>query len=420
MERSKKIWEPLGSSSDLINNNNGFSSTETFGSILTQNNKTFTDNTIKIINDDLKGSPVAARTYGESAAFRPWNQWVASRPTSPPSKPQEGGSPNRTPPTDPTQTPPEEPPLDEELLKKLENPTESLILAPGGLRYPLKMDKKQDIIKFQACQIKPRNIPQDSFKDAQSGFMFKFPEPTVEPATGPDGVKEGPVVLSVQSPISDQNSVEWGGDSIGAIQSAAFAKSYNIATADTPQQVGNEIKSIFTELYGTAREFKDRIQKLAAAEAAGINNILARTDNVVLNPNLELLFNSPQLRPFTFTFKLSAREELEATQIKKIIKYFKYHMAVRREEKNLFLKAPHVFQIKYEYYDEKTNQLTSHPGLNLIKNCALTNFSVDYTPLGSYATYRDGTMVAYTLNMQFQELTPIYDSDYTKDSLIGY
>jgi hypothetical protein len=80
----------------------------------------------------------------------------------------------------------------------------------------------------------------------------------------------------------------------------------------------------------------------------------------------------------------------------------------------LFLRAPHVFTIRY-----LKGETENHPGINQItpqdkdvKACALTNCSVDYTPLGSYMTYEDGTMVAYTLSLQFQELTPIYDTDY--------
>jgi hypothetical protein len=36
-----------------------------------------------------------------------------------------------------------------------------------------------------------------------------------------------------------------------------------------------------------------------------------------LNPNMELLFQGPQLRPFNFTFRLSPRDqkEAEASQI---------------------------------------------------------------------------------------------------------
>lgn len=95
-------------------------------------------------------------------------------------------------------------------------------------------------------------------------------------------------------------------------------------------------------------------------------------------------------------------------------------MAVRKEQ-GLFLKAPHVFTIQY-----MKGEVPQHPGINLIsptddtKACALTNCSVDYTPLGTYSTYEDGTMTAYTLSLQFQELTPIYDSDYTDAQSIGY
>ena len=118
------------------------------------------------------------------------------------------------------------------------------------------------------------------------------------------------------------------------------------------------------------------IQKFLAGQAAGLNNVLARTDNVVLNPNLELLFQGPQLRPFSFQFKMSARSQEEAKEIKSIIKYFKYHMAVRKEQ-GLFLRAPHVFTIQYMKGDSE-----NHPGINLIspsdteKACALTNCSV--------------------------------------------
>jgi hypothetical protein len=37
--------------------------------------------------------------------------------------------------------------------------------------------------------------------------------------------------------------------------------------------------------------------------------LLSRTEGAILNPNLELLFEAPTLRPFTFTFKLASRSE---------------------------------------------------------------------------------------------------------------
>jgi len=34
-------------------------------------------------------------------------------------------------------------------------------------------------------------------------------------------------------------------------------------------------------------------------------------------------------------------------------------------------------------------------------------------------TYEDGTMVAYTISLSFQELTPIYDTDYDDEFKYG-
>jgi hypothetical protein len=144
-------------------------------------------------------------------------------------------------------------------------------------------------------------------------------------------------------------------------------------------------------------------------------------DGQVLNPNLELLFQGPQLRPFNFTFKMSARNRPEAIIIKKIIKYFKQNMSSSVGDNGLFLKAPNIFKIEYQ-----KGRTTKHRSINLIKECALTNCSVDYTPLGSYMTYSDdeATMIAYTMTLSFQELTPVYDRDYLtgegKDHPIGY
>lgn len=280
------------------------------------------------------------------------------------------------------------------------------VMAPReGLRYPetLSSNSRQDRIMFTAMKLSNLNIetsPENQFK---LDFNFQRGQST------PANKDEGPVVIAIQAPISDQNSVEWGGDNVNPISAAAFGLSMNLINSKSYSDVSNIVQGFIESLVKTSEASSPRIKNYLAGQAANINNVLARTDNVVLNPNMELLFNGPQLRPFTFTFKMSARSKNEAKIIKQIINYFKYHMAVRRENNNLFLKAPHVFKIQYLFGGESNE----HPGINKIpKECALTNFSVDYTPLGSYATYTDGTMVAYTLNMQFQELSPIYDIDY--------
>ena len=89
-------------------------------------------------------------------------------------------------------------------------------------------------------------------------------------------------------------------------------------------------------------------------------------------------------------------------------------MAVRRSPNKLFLKTPNVFKLKYCYMNRD-----NHPFLNKIKTCALSSFTVDYTPDGSYSTYDDGSMTSYNVGMTFNELNPIYEDDYGIESEDG-
>jgi hypothetical protein len=222
------------------------------------------------------------------------------------------------------------------------------------------------------------------------------------------------VILPIQSGISDQNSVNWGAGEINELQRQLVNAS--IRAQRSSDNLGNVA---LEELKNVTDLFKDVVGSgLAniyfAEQAVGVQNLLSRITGSVLNPNLELLFQGPQLRPFNFTFKLSPRSLEEAKTVKSIINYFKKNMAVRKDATGIFLKSPYAFKIEYQHKGGE------HPGINKIKQCALTNCSVDYTPLGTYMTYPEGTMVSYTMSLQFQELTPIYDTDYKDPSQIEY
>lgn len=286
-----------------------------------------------------------------------------------------------------------------------------LEIARPYIQYPEKMTLSQPNIKFQALKYRRSGengqIDRENNATITNPLEFKFGNAQFSPA-------DGPVYISIQSSISDQNSVDWGPDSVNAIDSAVYKASYDLMQSNSSDQLSSKLQGYMGDAQTQLRKYSDRTRRYLAGQAASINNVLARTDGVILNPNLELLFQGPQLRPFSFQLKLSARNINEAAIVKKIIKYFKYHMA-SRQEKGLFLRSPNVFGIEY-----LSTLKSSHSGLNRIKECALTNFSVDYTPLGSYMSYYDDTMVAYTLNLQFQELTPIYDTNYTEADTIGF
>ena len=141
--------------------------------------------------------------------------------------------------------------------------------------------------------------------------------------------------------------------------------------------------------------------------------ILARGLGVVPNSNLELLFQGPTLREFSFGWRLSPRSEREARIVKKIIRVFKQGMAARKLNSGAaagvsaaLLGTPNVFKLEYKSGNSPIS------ALNKFKLCALTNFSVNYAPDGQWAAYEDSQPVSLTIGMSFTEIEPIFESDY--------
>lgn len=277
--------------------------------------------------------------------------------------------------------------------------------SPGGaLVYPNDLaSTDQDRIKFQALTYSPKALPDNTSKS------FEAIKPKYSDAPG-----QGAVFLPVQASISDQNAVGWEPDTLNPIELKAVQLSLTMMQNENMEQLQQEVAKTFTNAMNTLKKEQQAVRTYLAGQAIGVNNLLSRLNGQVLNPNLELLFNGPQLRPFSFTFKLSPRNAAEAKTVKQIINYFKKNMAPIVGDAGLFIKAPNIFKIEYQHKGGK------HPGINQIKECALTNCSVDYTPLGTYMTYPEGTMVSYTMSLQFQELEPVYSRDYNDGHAIGY
>jgi len=271
---------------------------------------------------------------------------------------------------------------------------------PQRLTYPSDISNTQDRIKFTAVEYLPTGTFERFGLGTNDPGLTRKNRTTVRDGTS--------VFLAIQSSITDNNSVDWQGAGLNEIERRLANESLRAMTAGS-EDVTKVATDFAKHVAKEVAKYAPEIRVALAGEALGIQNILGRFGQV-LNPNLELLFTGPQLRPFNFTFKLSPRSKEEATEVKDIINYFKKNMAPIRKDPNIFLKAPKTFFIEYQL-----GVGNPHPGLNKIKECALTNCSVDYTPLGTYMTYPDGTMVSYTLSLQFQELEPIYSNDYAAE-----
>jgi len=266
-------------------------------------------------------------------------------------------------------------------------------------RYPLNKDRK----RFDYLQVTAKKYAPNSFSGVEG--MTQDAEDRNMPSVGS-------VYLPMQPGLAESSSVNWGGETLNAIEAAAA----NIA-GSTIKGAGESAGAMLSGLVGGSKDALktifdkagggvtgDDVAAYFAGQAVG-KNVFTRTTGKIMNPNLELLFSGPALRTFNYNYQFTPREKREAREIRSIIKFFKKQMAPKRKGK-LFLESPNVFKLKYIFKGGG-----QHPFLNKIKLCALQSFNVQYTPDGSYMTYDDGSMTSYTCSMTFQELNPIFEDE---------
>ena len=240
------------------------------------------------------------------------------------------------------------------------------------------------------------------------------------------------VYLPIPQSISDTTQITWGADSLDPL--SAFGLSFG---AEGVQDPGAAIRKFFTlgaDKIGAAlndETTKNAVIAGLAGQAFGVlggnvsaTGLISRATGSIFNPNMELLFQGVNLRSFSFTFNMVARSRREGEEIKKIIRTFKKASVPKNNSNDgaksgVFIGAPDIFQLAYM----KGN--SPHPFLNKFIPAALVNMNVNYTGSNTYATYYDGTPVHITMQLDFQELNPIYFEDYealekANDTSVGY
>ena len=235
----------------------------------------------------------------------------------------------------------------------------------------------------------------------------------------------GSVTLPIQGGISDTNTVQYNDDGLSPIQAAGAGLVLNPNEAfQSASQLFQGGAEAFQNMLGSP-EVQNIINtlKVSLAGAAVGANLTTRTTGAILNPNLELLLNKPLLREFQFQFRMSARDRKEAAQIRKIIRFFKMGMTVKKSNTSLFIVSPNQFNIEYLVGDGRFRD-KDHPSIGKIKECALTSINTNYTPDNTYMTFDDEarTMTSYEITMRFKELTPLTESDYleAREDSIGF
>lgn len=316
------------------------------------------------------------------------------------------------------------------------------------LRYPRSdIDKKTDYLQIDVIEytaIRDTNTAKEINVETtgDDGQLTTTIEEATSISARAGGIRrnsnkkkpKATILLPIPSSISDSNSVSYQSSNLNSIAGAAVGGVMDIMEGgaalgrmnfgDAIGNLGQRALSAFNNAAaaaGGAEEIRKFVTRGLASKAVGIaginitpSQILARSEGQILNPNMELLFNGPSLRTFRFQFKFVPRGQEEAREVESIIRTFKYHMAPKVDGQT-FLKTPDIFELRYRQGGQP------HSFLHKFKQCFLSNVNVNYTGEGNYTTYEDGTPVSMIMDLTFQELEPIYNTDYTdKIKGVGY
>ena len=236
------------------------------------------------------------------------------------------------------------------------------------------------------------------------------------------------ILLPMPQDLSTESRQEWQGKSFTRIGKSAVAA----LAAGNPRPGVNTAKDVMGNLEAM----------MAAITSSGLNklpgvggnltlsDITGSTRGVVLNPNAEVLYDSPNLREIGMTFKLVASNPTESDTIHKICQVFRrasspsygkvddpgsnfgYGGEVSQE------KVKEVFGSDNFIHVPKLCKFTfmsgskAHKYIAQYKPCAIIRVQVNYTPDGTYASYSGTTApVAVELALGFLESKLIYSSE---------
>ena len=316
----------------------------------------------------------------------------------------------------------------------------------GVLRYPLEAltehtDYLQiDIEKYEPIGDTYTTAPGSSKRYVKGNIFTNRAgrRPASKLSTKPL-INAGTILLPIPANIGDSNNVQYDSSTLNGLAAVGVQAASGFMETDFTQgfqgglqqldDLRKEIGQRIKDGVGSPGAATNVINKKLASEAVNIfganvtvNQLLARGNGEILNPNMELLFGGPTLRNFKFQFKFTPRNTKESDQVKLIIRAFKRNMAPQAQggdlgSGNWFLKTPNIFKLRYR------SGRKDHPFLNKFKQCFLSDMSTSYTGDGVYATYDDATPVSIIMDLSFKEIQPIYDIDYDErpgTGAVGY
>ena len=293
------------------------------------------------------------------------------------------------------------------------------------LRYPKDViDKSTDYVLFQFGKYVPP-FSQDSLNTTETAGTNQWTKYNASTNLTPF---ETSIILPMPQDLGNELSQSWEGKQFSAAGRAAVATAAAGQTSFAMDKLTGDSNLVALQASITG----GILNKLpGVAGNIQFNDITGSTRGIVLNPNAELLYDSPELREIGMSWKLLPRTADEAAEIQKIVRSFRGASLPSWGEKNYFTSndaAPDIgiTGLKNKNDNDKLTGKANIPGSNFVhvpnmckftfmtgtgtnmniiqfKPCAISKVQVNYTSDGTYASYQGGVPVATELTLNFVE-----------------
>ena len=146
----------------------------------------------------------------------------------------------------------------------------------GSMQYPTTIASGQDVIQFTALTYAVKKL---------EGFTFGGRD-RVEPGSG-SGRSRGTVTLPIQSGIKDQNAAGWGEDVMTPVDIAKAGFALNTIMKGM-EGASESVGVLKNQAIGSSADLENLVGTKFAEKAANVKGLLARTQGIIQNPNLEI------------------------------------------------------------------------------------------------------------------------------------
>ena len=300
--------------------------------------------------------------------------------------------------------------------------------AGGSVRFPHDMliSEGEDFVMFDFYDYKPpfqgRNKTYKT--DAQTKKVINE---TLEQynASGYAGEyfkdKAYPQILMyMPQDVQDAFSAKWEGKKFGAMTTGILGAAGQGAAVDKINAMGQNVKA---QLKKSTAEAAAKVVTGLASTLTGdqitANDVFGGISGVVRNPNVEVLFQSMELRTFDLTFKMAPYDNQDVQNMDAVIRLFK--MAMLPQYK--LSEGTKVFGMDNDFLEAGFIQVPKLCAVNFMrgsgrnrflpryKMCAITDVNVNYTPDNVYATINRNMPVATELKISFMETKLVFSED---------